>query len=97
MEINLTVDNFLRESPNLIHHVFIDYPVFLSAAYFRVPVFRALCVHVMTLYQYFKSELPCRSQASEYLTVHDIESANGKGKPEIAKTRHHLKRNVKYT
>ena len=43
-------------------------------------------VHTMTLYKYFKSKLPCRSQANEYLTVRDIESANKKVKAEVAKT-----------
>ena len=43
-------------------------------------------VHTMTLYKYFKSELACRSQANEYLTVRDIESANKKVKAEVAKT-----------
>ena len=45
----------------------------------------------MTLYKYFKSKLPCRSQANEYLTVRDIESANKKVKAEVAKTerKHH--------
>ena len=36
-----------------------------------------------TLFKYFKSELPCKSQAIEYLTVCDIESANRKVKLEI--------------
>ena len=38
---------------------------------------------MMTLFRYFKSELPCKSQANEYLTVRDIESANRKVKLEI--------------
>ena len=59
MEINLTVDKFLRKSSNLIRHVIIDYLVFVSAAYFSVPAFQASCACMMTLYKYFKSELPC--------------------------------------
>ena len=42
----------------------------------------------MTLYKYFKSKLPCRSQENEYLIVRDIESANEKVKAEVAKTEH---------
>ena len=38
---------------------------------------------MMTLFRYFKSKLPCKSQANEYLTVRDIESANRKVKIEI--------------
>ena len=39
---------------------------------------------MMTLFRYFKSELPCKSQANEYLTIQDIESANKKVKFEIS-------------
>ena len=55
-----------------------------------------LRVHTMTLYKYFKSKLLCRSQANEYLTIRDIESANEKWKLRSPRLRCHLKRNVKY-
>ena len=54
------------------------YPVFWPAAYVKPHV-----KHMMTLFRYFKSELRCKLQANEYLTVQDIESANKKVKFEI--------------
>ena len=52
-----------------------DYPVFWPAAHVKSHV-----KHMMTLFRYFKSELPYKSQVNEYLTVQDIESANKKVK-----------------
>ena len=70
------------EAKFILSCYFIDYPIFLLAAYFRVLVFQTSCAH-MTLYKYFNSELPCKPQANKCLTVCDIESANGKVKAEL--------------
>ena len=54
-----------------------DYPVFLASC-----TCQAMCEAHNDSFQ-VKSELPCKSQANEYLTISDIVSANRKVKIEI--------------
>ena len=61
MEKNLTIGDFLREPPNLIRHNYV------------LSIFGQLRIS-SCMSNYFKSELPCKLLANEYLTVYDIES-----------------------